>query len=75
MHSIVTNFRNRASNVRQRLEETPSPQDDSVLSEELAVFNNELHLDLDMNKKNSATAADSSADCNDNRGLIEKLIE
>ena len=26
MHHIVSNFRNRASNVRQRLEETPSPQ-------------------------------------------------
>ena len=72
----MTNFRNRASTVRKRLEETPSPQDDSVLSEELAVFNNELHLDGDMNKKISAAAVDlSAADCNDNRGLIEKLIE
>lgn len=61
----------------KRLEETPSPQEDSVLSEELAVFNNDqmnYYKDLDdLNKK--VSTGDSSGDCYDNKGLIEKIME
>ena len=66
----MSHFRNRASTVRQRLEETPSPQEDSVLSEELAVFNTELEIGL-----NKISTGESSADCHDSKGLIEKLLE
>ena len=61
----------------KRLEETPSPQEDSVLSEELAVFNNDqmnYYKDLDdLNKK--VSTGDSSGECYDNKGLIEKIME
>ena len=64
-------------NLVKRLEETPSPQEDSVLSEELAVFNNDqmnYYKDLDdLNKK--VSTGDSSGDCYENKGLIEKIME
>lgn len=62
MHHIVSNFRNRAFSVRQRLEEAPSPEDESVLSEE-----DEQSLPVNKTIKMNQEA--------DHKGLLEKLTE
>ena len=77
-HNFVhSGFVKTCDELVKRLEETPSPQEDSVLSEELAVFNNDqmnYYKDLDdLNKK--VSTGDSSGDCYDNKGLIEKIME
>lgn len=70
MHHIVTNFRNRAFTVRQRLEEAPSPEDESVFSEEEDVFASELVVPA-----KSAAPDTSQPPLENAKGLIEKLIE
>lgn len=64
MHHIVTNFRNRAFSVRQRLEEAPSPEDESVLSEEDEEF-----------LAAAQTSKKIRANHQQDKGLLEKLTE
>ena len=72
MHHIVRNFRLRASSVRERLEQPLSTEDDSSVSEgDHGELTNEK-----VQRPSEAKAANlEDLGNNDNKGLIEKLIE
>ena len=73
MHNIVSNFRNRAFSVRQKLEESASPEmiediEDTDDTDEDDKDDQTIVNQIFEGEKNEETPSDS-------KGLIEKLME
>ena len=71
MHHIVSNFRNRAMSVRQKLEQAASPEIEDELEDD---FDDEITMKDTIEQRDSRQPENIETP-GDNKGLIEKLME
>ena len=73
MHHIVSNFRNRAVSVRQKLEQAASPEIEDDLDDDDE--DEDTIVDPGSQSLNDSRLPVSAETPTDNKGLLEKLME